>query len=119
MRTDFNKASRQPVCALITLLILTICFARTVPAQNGLRGEYFNNQDFTGTLVTRIDPTVNFDWVSGSPIAGIDPDSFTVRWTGEIVPRYSETYTFHVRSDDGERLWINGQRICNGWSARL
>src|SRR5207247_1006582 len=33
----------------------------------GLTGQYFDNIDFTSLKITRTDPTVNFDWGSGSP----------------------------------------------------
>ena len=36
-------------------------------AGTGLAATYYNNADFTGTTVVRTDPTVNFDWASGSP----------------------------------------------------
>ena len=78
---------------------------------NGLRGEYFNNIDFTDSTVTRIDSTVNFDWGSGSPDSAIASDTFSVRWTGEIASRFSETYTFRTTADDGVKLWINDQLI--------
>jgi hypothetical protein len=38
-----------------------------------------------------------------------------VRWTGEIVPRYSELYTFHLDHDDGVRVWIGGQVLIDRW----
>src|SRR5437762_12050228 len=47
----------------------------------------------------------------------------TARWEGTIhIPDPSgtggtENYTFYVRSDDGERLWINGQRATDAWMA--
>ena len=78
---------------------------------NGLRGEYFNNIDFTDFTATRIDSTVDFDWGLGSPDSAIAPDTFSVRWTGEIESRYSETYTFRTTTDDGVRLWVNDQLI--------
>ncbi len=31
---------------------------------------------------------------------------FSVRWTGQLIPRFSETYTFRTTSNDGVRLWI-------------
>jgi hypothetical protein len=37
----------------------------------------------------------------------MQPDSFSARWTGQVQARYSQTYRFYVRSDDGVRLWIN------------
>ena len=38
-----------------------------------------------------------------------------MRWTGFVVPKYSESYTFYVKADDGVRLWINGTQVINKW----
>ena len=78
---------------------------------NGLKGEYYNNIDFTDLQLSRTDATVNFDWQDGSPDARIGSDTFSVRWSGRIEPRYSERYTFQTTSDDGMRLWVNDQLI--------
>ncbi|MBO3089837.1 PQQ-dependent sugar dehydrogenase [Cellulomonas dongxiuzhuiae] len=85
-------------------------------SQRGLLGRYFDTADLTGTSVTRVDPTVSFDWAAGSPLAGIAADTFSVRWTGSVVPRYSETYTFSTRSDDGVRLWVDGTLVIDQWT---
>jgi hypothetical protein len=82
----------------------------------GLRGDYYDNIDLTGTRVRRIDPTVNFGWGSGQPDAGIGPDTFSVRWTGSVQPRFSETYTFYTVSDDGARLWVNNRLLIDNWT---
>ena len=34
---------------------------------NGLRGEYFDNMNFTNLIKTSIDPFINFNWGTGSP----------------------------------------------------
>jgi PA14 domain-containing protein/fibronectin type III domain protein len=82
----------------------------------GLIAEYFNNLDLAGIpMVTRVDPWVNFNWGLGSPASGISVDQFSVRWSGQIQPPYTGDYTFYVFSDDGVRLWIDGQRIINEW----
>ncbi len=81
----------------------------------GLTGEYFDNIDFTGSKVTRIDGTVNYNWNGFGP-NGIDPDDWSARWTGQVKPQYSETYNFHTTSDDGIRLWINGQLVIDNWT---
>jgi glucose/arabinose dehydrogenase len=82
----------------------------------GLRAEYFDNQNFSGANVTRIDATVDFNWGTSAPVAGIGPDTFSIRWTGQVMPRYSETYTFYTTSDDGVRLWVNGQKLIDNWT---
>jgi RHS repeat-associated protein len=82
----------------------------------GLRAEYFNSLDFTNPVTTRTDATVNFDWGTGSPGGGVGADNFTVRWTGQVTPQYSETYTFYTLTDDGVRLWVNNQLIIDNWT---
>ena len=82
----------------------------------GLRGTYYDNIDFTGPRISRLDPAVNFHWAAGSPDPAIGSDTFSARWTGEIQPRFGETYTFHTTSDDGIRLWVNGVLIIDNWT---
>ncbi len=93
---------------------------------SGLLGQYWANTSsaaFTNssfivppTLVST-DAMVNFDWSSTGPDPSIGQTNFTVRWTGLVRPQYSETYTFTVISDDGARLWINGQLLIDNWTA--
>jgi hypothetical protein len=62
-----------------------------------------------------VDPIINFDWGTGSPDPIVPNDGFSVRWTGQVVPTYSETYTFYTRTDDGARLWVNGALLLDHW----
>jgi O-glycosyl hydrolase len=83
----------------------------------GLRGEYFNNTTLTApAALTRTDAQVNFDWASGSPATGVTADNFSVRWTGQVEAPVSGAYTFATTSDDGVRLWVNGQQLVNNWT---
>ena len=83
----------------------------TIGNGNGLKGEYYDNIDFTNQVLTRTDATVDFNWGLGSPASNIGNDTFSVRWSGQVEPLYSETYTFQTTSDDGVRLWVNDQLI--------
>jgi len=83
---------------------------------DGLRGEYFNNQNLTDRVFTRVDSSVNFNYGTGSPDPRISNDSFSVRWIGEIEARYTQRYTFTTLSDDGVRLYVNGQLIIDQWN---
>lgn len=86
----------------------------------GLTGEYFDNADLTNLKLTRIDPTVNFNWLLLSPSAlQIGIDTFSVRWTGRVEPEFSETYTFYTRSNDGARLWVNDELVIDNWNTTL
>jgi len=41
--------------------------------------------------------------------------NYSVRWTGQVQPLYSETYTFYANTDDGVRLWVNGVLLIDNW----
>jgi|GEM_PF-1012098 len=83
---------------------------------NGLKGEYFDNADFTDLQLSRTDAAVNFDWGSGSPDGSMGADSFSIRWTGQIRPQYTQKYAFYVQFDGGARLWVNGELLIDQWS---
>jgi hypothetical protein len=95
--------------------VLILEYASTT-VNGGLKGEYYDNQDLTNLKVTRTDPKVDFSWGSGSPDPSIAPNTFSVRWSGQIKVDYAETYTFYTSANDGARLWVNGQQIINRWS---
>ncbi len=82
----------------------------------GLQAAYYDDINFSKLKMTRIDPTVDFEWGTGSPDASIAPDTFSVRWTGQIIPQFSDMYTFTTTSDDGVRLWIDRQLIIDNWT---
>lgn len=86
-----------------------------VPAFNGLIGQYYNHLNFRGNFLTRVDLNLDFNWDQGSPSPLIAPDTFSVRWTGFVVPAYSENYTFYTNSDDGVRVWVNNKLVINRW----
>lgn len=65
--------------------------------------------------ITRIDSTIDFNWVRNSPDPRIRVDHFTGEWTGYISPDYTEEYTFTAKADDGVRVWIDGKLIIDQW----
>jgi len=82
----------------------------------GLEGQYFNNLTLTDASLTRTDAFVNFNWGAGSPDPGIiNTDQFSVRWSGQVQPLYSQIYTFYTTTDDGARLWVNGVLLIDKW----
>jgi hypothetical protein len=61
---------------------------------------------------------VNFDWTASAPDPVVPADNFQVRWTGKIVPRFTETYTLYTQSDEGVRLWVNGVLVLDKWATQ-
>jgi glucose/arabinose dehydrogenase len=81
----------------------------------GLRATYFDDAKMKVSKVTRIDPAVDFNWGAGSPDPSVGADTFTARWTGQVRAESTGHYTFTTESDDGVRLWVNGQVVINNW----
>src|SRR3546814_1559722 len=55
-------------------------------------------------------------WGNGSPSAGVGSDSFAVRWEGFVEAPTTGNYTFWTQSDDGVRLWVNGNLVIDNRS---
>ncbi len=43
-------------------------------------------------------------------------NAFSVRWTGQILPKYSETYFIDFRGDDSAKVWVNGVLLIDRWT---
>jgi len=71
-------------------------------------------QAFTTFILTRTDPQIDFTFAD-SPDPSINIDMFSARWSGEVEAAFTETYTFETNTDDGSRLWIDGQLIVDQW----
>ncbi|HEX9646335.1 MAG TPA: LamG-like jellyroll fold domain-containing protein, partial [Alphaproteobacteria bacterium] len=88
---------------------------------SGLRGTYYDQNGvqrayFTGNTVVRVDGPLDFDWGAGAPVAGIGADDFSVVWEGFVTPTVTGSYTFRTRSDDGIRLYIDGNLVIDNWT---
>ncbi len=79
-----------------------------------------NPAKFAGNpILTRTDGTVNFTWLNGtnggSPGTGVNGNYWASRWAGEVLPEFSQIYTFFFTADDAARVWVNGKLLVNQW----
>ena len=82
---------------------------------SGWTAEYYANMNLSGSpAVVRTDNAIDFDWDYGSPDASIPADQFSVRWT-RTLGFAAGTYRFYSSSDDGIRLWVDGQLLVDVW----
>ncbi len=88
--------------------------------EEGLKAEYFSGTSMEGTpAISRVDPQIDFDWTSTSPLPGNSTTGFGVRWTGVIVPPAPGKYEFTLRigrcrlcgGDDHFSVTINGKQV--------
>lgn len=96
---------------------VTVNPAGSIPNPNGtgLLGVYYDDMNLLEPRAARTE-AVDFDWGLGSPAPGVDADTFSVRWSGQLVPRFTGTYTLYTVSDDGVRLWVYGELMIDNWT---
>ena len=93
----------------------------------GLLGQYYTNSspiytnaanfNPTNLFRTQIDPVIDFAWTTNNS-PNLSNGQYSVRWTGQVQPQYSELYYFDVKSADGCRLWVNDQLLINEWQTQ-
>lgn len=114
---DTNSASN------IQLYNNSICNIRSAGISprpyKGLMAHYVNHTSSVynvksipdnSVLVSRAEPTINYNWSTSAPAPGVNADNFGVRWVGYVTPKYSELYKFTITQDDSVRIRINDEQ---------
>ncbi|HJT24402.1 MAG TPA: PA14 domain-containing protein, partial [bacterium] len=102
-------------CLFLSLLALTApAFAQF--NGDGLKGIYYITPNLTSPAVTEVDPLVSYRWFGCPPQPGMSGTSFSVRWTGQVKPAYSEPYTIYADVNGGVSLIVNGQVLASHWT---
>ena len=92
------------------------------PDQDQWFGQYYNGTSLSSSNLRfdRWDDSPNFDWGNGRPSEGSDNvgnnDTFSISWIRTQNFPGPGTYRFTVGSDDGTRLYVNGNRVINNWN---
>jgi len=102
-----------------------VIYPSPTPTGTGLTATYYTNSSTTysstrnfnptNLFLTRIDTNINFGWSTGNS-PNLSNGLYTVRWTGQVQPQYSEQYYFVAGVDDGVKLWVNDQLIIDAWA---
>ncbi len=87
----------------------------TAPDYPDWRGEYYNNPNLAGTpAFVRNDSAINFDFGTAGPGGNVPGTNFSVRWTRSQFFNAGH-YRFTTTTDDGVRLWLDGQLLIDQW----
>jgi hypothetical protein len=68
----------------------------------------------TTPTLTRDETAIDHDWALGAPAPAVDADHFVARWTRSLTLT-AGWYDFTATTDDGVRLWIDGQKVVDRW----
>jgi len=82
----------------------------------GVKVEYFPNMTLSGEpVLVQIEDRIEYYWGEG-PIVGLLSDGVSARWTADLEIAIADTYTFITTSDDGVRLWLDGDLLIDNWT---
>ena len=123
--TPYASVSRATLIFAVSLVLAAVLLAafsgaRASAAVTCNKGEFlaqYRNElrTFnTRPVLRRCEPTINNDWGSGSTGSGVNADAFTARWVGTFDFEASG-YEFTATSDDGVRVWVDGQLLIDQW----
>jgi hypothetical protein len=107
------------VCLLLWLALGTAALAQgpvgpqhSDPAWHAV---YWNNTVLSGTpVLQRTETAIDHHWGSDSPDPAVRPDRFSARWT-RYLDLPAGVYRFTASSDDGLRVFVDGDQILNMW----
>ena len=112
------RLRRQTLFPTLGILLLLFTGWRALNrlffAERGLTGDYHTGAGFENFVARRLDPTVDFEKISG-PIENFPTTNFSVRWTGFVRVENEGFHKFYTFSDDGVRLWINDRLLIDEW----
>lgn len=81
----------------------------------GAAARYFEGADFQRLRAERQDLAIDFFFGQGSPEPTVPTNFFSARWTGFIKPPVGGRYRLRTFTNDGVRLWIDGEQVLNRW----
>ena len=88
------------------------------PAPAGCAGwnaSFFANRDLLGSpTVVDCVATINFNWGTSAPYPQMPPNNWSARFD-RTINFGPGTYRFSAVSDDGVRVYVDGERIIDGW----
>ncbi|GAA4419274.1 hypothetical protein GCM10023187_53420 [Nibrella viscosa] len=85
----------------------------------GLTATYYTGTDLQGSpIATLTQGPIDFtgDGTQIMPGTNVTASNISARWEGQLEAPVTGTYTFNMRTDDGTRVWFNGQLVVDDWS---
>lgn len=85
-------------------------------ATHGLTTQFFNTLDFTGDpALATVKSDLEFFWF-GEIAPEVNPDVYSVRFTGSLTVPETGVYTFSLASAGLSRLYLDGCEVIDNWT---
>ena len=103
--------------SLVTVPASALATDTGAQARNGLTGAYYANRTMSGgPAATRTDAGVDFDWWDVAPVPELPADTFSIRWSGWLLPPVTGRYALGVSALGLVRLFLDDSIVVqSGW----
>ena len=83
----------------------------------GLSARYYDNPNLSGQPANeKRDETIAFHWTLYPPNEKLQPDPYSVRWTGELIAPKSGEFQIGLEGNDGFRLYMDEKIVIDRWN---
>lgn len=86
---------------------------------HGLTATIYAGTNFESQIRARIDPQLDWLWITDPPAPGFNSDNYSIRWNGWLKAPTPGRYKLIVVSDDGVRLKLDDKRLIDDWQGHL
>jgi hypothetical protein len=111
VKAQKEEEEKNPALTLKTTDCKDLLLYEDLEDGDGLIGYYYNNENWLGSPKEVKQKEINFDWTDTVPLKDINPNNFSVKWEGWIVPPATGNYVFYTECDDGALLSIDDEYI--------
>ncbi len=105
------------VVAIVVAMVAAGVFGFVRGPTGPWRIQYFGNKEFEGKPKIQHTRKVEFDWERGSPTRGIEKDGWSALFDTCMAVTEQTEVVFRLTSDDGGRLYVDGEMIVDNWGA--
>jgi beta-glucosidase len=92
-----------------------VFYIDSLKQKHGLTVEYFNNFNQQGkALKQETTPNIDVNWWDKAPLPEMKTDSFSVRWSGYLVPEISGNYVLRGQGQTGFQIIFNHTDTISG-----
>lgn len=85
--------------------------------ESGLKAEYFNNVNLTGSpVLTKVEKSIDFAWNDKQIYPEVNVTNVSARFSGYIKPDKTRECTLYTLSDDGVRVYIDDKLVISNWN---
>ena len=110
---------RRMVSGLLVMLLLAVNTGASLAQEindSSWLAAYWNNETLSGEpLLQRREAGLDYNWGADAPAPEVNQDHFSARWQRYLNVEPG-TYRFTATSDDGMRVWVDGDLIIDEWS---